>query len=86
MYPKNLHFYAENLYTCGPWRLGSSYLSCGPDAVHMLGAEPALCGKEVQDHLALFNYLERQQRHKDKLCINRGVQTQIAHKKCIDLV
>lgn len=62
MYPKNLHFYAENLYTCGPWRLGSSYLSCGPDAVHMLGAEPSLSGKEVQDHLALFNYLERQQR------------------------
>jgi hypothetical protein len=46
----------------------------------MLGAEPALCGKEVQDHLALFNYLERQQRrHKDKLLINREVQTQITH-------
>lgn len=47
-----------------PWWSGiklyslSFYLSCSPDAVYVLCAEPALCSQEIQDHLALFNDLQ----------------------------
>lgn len=45
----------------------SSYLSCSPDTVHMLRAEPALCSQEIQDHLALLNDLENTQTHTLKI-------------------
>lgn len=43
------------------------YLSGRPYTVHMLSAQPALGGQEVQDNLALFNDLQRKTTNKN-LC------------------